>query len=43
MWACRERVGVTRVTSHWEGQERREEEREERWEEEAIANIPIVS
>ena len=40
LWACRVREGVTRVTSLWEGEERREEEREERWEEEARANIP---
>ena len=43
LWAWREREGVTRVTYEWEGEGRREEEREERWEEEAIANIPIVS
>ena len=29
LWAWRERVGVTRVTSEWEGEERREEERGE--------------
>ena len=27
LWAWREREGVTRVTSEWEGEERREEER----------------
>ena len=41
LWAWKERVGVTRVTSEWEGKERREEEREEMWEEEAMANILI--
>ena len=41
LWAFRERVGVTRVTSEWEGEERREEERDKRWEEEAMANIPL--
>ena len=35
-WVWRVREGVTRVTSGWRGEERREEEREERWEEEAM-------
>ena len=41
LWAWREREGVTRVTSAWDGEERREEEREERWEEEARANMAL--